>query len=93
MSQAKRKLSAILLDVIINSVNQNGGEIHAEYSGRWMYGETCFGFAGDLEHIIGDILSDLSECPEEIEEFASMLKDSRKDQLGLEWIIYFPGWI
>lgn len=69
-------------------------EIHRNYSGRGMFGDTCFGFSGhNLFAIIAKILEIIAANEQLVMEFSELLSNPRQDDLGLGWIIYFPGWI
>ena len=67
-------------------------EIYLDYSGRWMYGDTCFGFSGrNLFAIIAKILEIIAGNEELVMEFSELLSNPAQDDLGLGRIIYFPG--
>lgn len=83
---------------------EEGLQVRDNYSGRFMFGETCFGVVVDN---IATAVSDVSEALREIiiaerrddldlaKEAADMLEDGklsecRTDNMGLDYIIYFP---
>ena len=57
-----------------------------------MYGDTCYGFSGDVARIIGDVLQDIADMPDLIRQFGEMLAISRRDSMGFRTILYFPSW-
>ena len=63
-------------------------EIYQDYSGRGMYGETCFGFYGRLD--MSDA-NDIITTAFEYDAF-NMLKAVCVDDLGRDTIYYFPGY-
>ncbi len=67
-------------------------EIHRDYSGRFMCGDTCFGFSGrNLFSIIAKILEIIAGNEKLVMEFSELLSRTSQDDLGLGRIIYFPG--
>lgn len=55
------------------------GEIRNNYSGRFMYGETCYGI----------VCAEPTSC---IEEAASRgLRGAKTDNMGREFIVYWPS--
>lgn len=85
---AKKVITEPLTEVIAEYAE----DVHLTYSGRGMYGETCYGFSGDVARIIGDVLQDIADMPDLIRQFGEMLSESRQDSMGLGTVIYFPGW-
>jgi hypothetical protein len=58
-----------------------------------MLGEKCFGFvATDPEVAIGAIQKEIDEAEELRKEFSEVLQHSRCDSMGLDTILYFPGY-
>ena len=55
-----------------------GGTVHRDYSGRFMFGATCVGIAGDNLAAILEAAG------------ARGLRGARHDQLGKGWIVYWP---
>ena len=82
-----RTVSELLVRVI---------EDHADYSGRGMFGEKCFGFVVETpEAAIAEIQADINGIyePEELrQEFSELLQHSRRDSMGFDTILYFPGY-
>jgi hypothetical protein len=85
--------------VILDSL-PNGFEPYYEYSGRCMYGETCFGITGNLRHIpeffirLTQNIIQYQEVnvPENKTKAAQVLQafeTMEMDSLGLDSIIYF----
>ena len=67
-------------------------EIHRDYSGRFMCGDTCFGFSGrNLYAIIAKILEIIAGNEKLVMEFSELLSRTSQDDLGMGRIIYFPG--
>lgn len=64
--------------------------IDTEYQGRFMFGRTCFGIVvddfNDLVEIALDLRSDVQK------EFRRVLRNMRKDNMGLGYIAYFPAY-
>lgn len=73
-------------------------DIHWDYSGRGMYGRTCFGFVGNEEQYAEflyalieeqhDDESDVSHAIQVAREFSSRVS---RDSMGYDTIFYFPG--
>lgn len=67
--------------------------VREDYSGRGMYGATCFGLVTPSQADAFKILwyynapdeRDFSKVPE-------LLDDMRTDNMGYDVIVYFPGW-
>ncbi len=71
--------------------------LHSSYSGRGMFGSTCYGISGegsgaglvaDLIQYAAEILEDKEEILEFIDEISSNL---REDSMGRGIIVYFPN--
>ena len=84
----KKIISEPLAEVIAEYTE----DVHLTYSGRGMYGDTCYGFSGDVARIIGDVLQDIADMPDLIRQFGEMLSISRRDSMGFRTILYFPSW-
>lgn len=82
----------IISEPLAEVIAEYAEDVHLTYSGRGMYGDTCYGFSGDVARIIGDLLQDIADMPDLIRQFGEMLSVSRRDNMGLGMIIYFPGW-
>lgn len=77
-------------------------ELRAEvqsYSGRFMYGKNCLGLSVNQQtsemEIFGNLLREIAggnpeEIPEQLENLADIMGDTRSDSLGLGSILYFP---
>lgn len=65
------------------------GDLRREYSGRGMYGDTCFGIVcGGREY--GTFVAELAgDDPELARELADAVKT---DDMGLSTIYYWPGY-
>lgn len=90
---AKKKISKELFAAIEVACRLFGeSEILRDYSGRGMFGDTCFGFSGrNLYAIIAKILEIIAANEQLVMEFSELLARTKQDDLGLGWIIYFPG--
>lgn len=66
-----------------------GGEVYENYSGRGMFGKNCLGITVEnLEHGLFRLGRAIGE-----EDFSFMVKEVenfRTDNLGRDYIIYFP---
>ena len=82
----------IIAEPLAEVIAEYAEDVHLTYSGRGMYGETCYGFSGDVARIIGDVLQDLADMPDLIRQFGEMLAISRRDSMGFRTILYFPSW-
>ena len=82
----------IISEPLAEVIAEYAEDVHLTYSGRGMYGDTCYGFSGDVARIIGDVLQDIADMPDPIRQFGEMLSISRRDNMGLGTILYFPGW-
>jgi hypothetical protein len=80
-----------LLNVLWESDIDTEEGPHWGYSGRGMYGRTCFGFVGDMA-AYGRFLITLTLTLDEGEDFAREFADRvATDSMGFETIFYFPG--
>jgi hypothetical protein len=66
------------------------------YSGRFMYGRTCFGLVGNIAQINSFIITlvlDLMEDDnnEVNEEFIDSFREMKLDSMGLDSIMYFTN--
>lgn len=82
----------IISEPLAEVIAEYAEDVHLTYSGRGMYGETCYGFSGDVARIIGDLLQDIADMPDLIRQFGEMLSVSRRDNMGLGTVLYFPSW-
>jgi hypothetical protein len=99
-TEISKELAEILKEVI-----ENKGEdfrLYRNYSGRCMYGRTCFGIVASN---VGSIFADLVEGADEffskfydedmepphiLRELARMMRLYRQDNMGHDVIVYFP---
>jgi hypothetical protein len=68
-----------LKNEIVNKAREMELEIRSNYSGRWMFGETCLGVVGSMLAL--DTL---------LSEVKGSAKGLKKDSMGLEYIYYWP---
>jgi hypothetical protein len=77
-----------VIDTVCDIANLERDAVYTEYSGRGMHGQTCFGVV---------------MAPGEVARFRAVLSavtphiglswaDAAIDSLGLDAIVYFPGW-
>lgn len=75
-------------------------EVHRKYSGRGMFGINCFGVSMSSE-ALPLFWIELAVALIEIERpitfdaaelLRDLARDHKRDQLGLDIILYFPGW-
>lgn len=69
-------------------------DIHPDYSGRFMYGETCLAVAADSGIRLSLIAYELGvmDAQEDDDAGRQLLRSARVDSLGRGLILYFPGW-
>jgi hypothetical protein len=83
-----RVVARHVLDTICDMADLEPDAVRAEYSGRGMYGQTCFG---------------VTMAPDEVARFREALSavtphiglswaDASVDSLGMDVIVYFPRW-
>ncbi len=82
----------VINEALVAVIAEYAEDVHLTYSGRGMYGETCYAFSGCVPRIIGMVISDICDIPELLQQFGEMLFVSRQDSMGLGTVIYFPGW-
>ena len=87
-------MSTIERQMVIDALDNAGADpdraLRESYSGRAMYGTTCFGITGSI-HEYSAFLVELTRLDDE-EQYASELAMSvRTDDMGRETIFYFPG--
>lgn len=68
-------------------------EIRQDYSGRFMYGESCFGIVADqIHHATTAIVLALADAGYSGEDLHAVVDAARTDDMGLQSIVYFPGY-
>lgn len=82
------------------TANLDDSALHMNYSGREMYGRTCFGVVGNLRDIckffvaltaeVSNISDDDAQM-ERLDLVDELIDHMRQDSMGLESIYYFPG--
>lgn len=93
-------------DELETALDQVDVELHEDYSGRGMYGETCFGVDGsrdDCEEFESELakavtlgwFSRSEGTPEEVldvfmEKLADIRNARRTDSMGMDIIFYYP---
>lgn len=69
--------------------DENDLEFRSDYSGRLMYGKTCVGLVGpSIIHMAMKFQKFISNSMPEIE---THVKQSRQDNMGRYYILYFPN--
>ncbi len=71
--------------------NDTGIRPYYGYSGRGMFGDTCFGVVGDPNGIQGALMDFAYDCPAARGAVGRIVKNQRRDSLGKGMIVYFPG--
>lgn len=72
--------------------------IYRDYSGRGMYGASCFGLVMDSEADVVQVLIELSHDGEGCatsdrkDAVQQLARAMRSDSMGMSGIWYFPGW-
>lgn len=67
-------------------------DVRTDYSGRGMYGRTCFGFVGGPRDLVKFLL-ELSDLLDEFDEVDGDLEawyDMSQDNMGYDTIYYWP---
>ena len=70
--------------------NDTGIEPCFGYSGRWMFGQTCFGLVGSLADIQCALMEFVEDNPDDGSVIRNLVKSQRRDNMGLDMIVYFP---
>lgn len=91
-----------LVDIITTAAEDNNFTCSFDYSGRCMYGKTCFGIVGSLSNIGGffiDLTTNILAIQEDNEDDSNMnelcgdllnaFSSLSMDSMGLDSIIYF----
>ena len=75
---------------ILEAADYEADSIYTDYSGRFMYGATCFGFVGNQ----ADYTRFIMRLPSQIgfEDAEALVDSLRTDNMALDMIYYFPGW-
>ncbi len=60
------------------------------YSGRCMFGATCFGLVGDLADIQSALMEFAFAHPDAQDAIARLVRTQRRDEMGRDMIVYFP---
>ena len=71
------------LDYLVDAAEAANVEYHTDYSGRGMYGATCFSITGNT----GDLVKFLRALPDEV---GDQLVDPTTDSMGLDIVFYWP---
>jgi len=82
-------------DVILTALYEAGlaeDDIRWDYSGRGMYGQTCFGIVGSLLDYTGFLLQLASDTTGDRWDVAYDLSQRvNTDSMAMQTIFYFPG--
>lgn len=71
------------------ALNETDARPYKDYSGRAMYGDTCFGLTGTIAQFAQFLIA---LALEDQEHLARRFADTvRTDSMGLSTIFYFPG--
>lgn len=95
MAIISKNLSNIICDVL-NCYSSNELYVEDDYSGRGMYGETCFGIVGNEDDLINfaTVISWRLGIKQDINTFGDfnrLMSAKTVDSMGLDTIWYFPG--
>lgn len=92
---AKMTISNELANILIDSANECDVYLRNDYSGRFMYGATCWGVDGDYDKVEDFIYTATKKAIKAglEDEFDDMIKAKQQDQMGLGTIVYFPNYI
>lgn|SRR5262245_55842800 len=69
--------------------------LREDYSGRAMYGATCFGVVCELNEMLQFVVALSRNTPDHDEMDAvvyDLVRSTRSDGMGLSSIWYWPGW-
>lgn len=80
-----RTITASQLEEIADQVD---GTVRDDYSGRGMYGKTCFGIVADNSVLLGAAL--IITLGEDLG--LQMAEKTVTDSMGRSTIFYWPGW-
>ena len=83
-TEAVKRLAAWLEE------NDTGTEAYLKYSGRFMFGATCFGIVGQMADIQTTLMDFVADHPEHARAMRELVKGQRSDSMGRDIIIYFP---
>lgn len=103
---AKLTVTAELLDSVIDEILDNNAlSVHTDYSGRGMYGETCFGVDSDEKSVLSefeatlaaritqansDEIGGLIDADDFLIIFSNLTELRRTDGMGMGVIWYYP---
>jgi hypothetical protein len=80
----------VIEEALIDAGVEDADAIYVNYSGRGMYGETCFGVTvSDVREFFRFTAALGARDADTAYQLADAL---RSDSMGLDTIYYFPGW-
>jgi len=92
-------ISRELIENALNDAGVDYNDVNDTYSGRSMYGDTCLSFTimgkriqRSLCQFFVWLTNDLTEDPDGMEMAHRLAGDVCTDDMGLDMIVYFPGW-
>ena len=71
----------------IDWFREEGFDVRTDYSGRWMFGKTCFAIVGDATTLVKFIRY---ACEVLADQEREWLNDMRSDDMGRSTIYYWP---
>lgn len=83
---------------MLEAVGLNEYEIREDYSGRGMYGSTCFGVTVEPSNVryvyaaLGYGMGYAEADCENLDPWESLLRRASQDSMGRDAVVYFPGW-
>ena len=89
------QISTELSNLIRQTAEDCNMQIREDYSGRGMFGRTCFGlvYSGTAGQLCACFLRAMDDDGTgTAQELADLLDDMRTDSMGYDTIYYFPGW-
>lgn len=91
----KTAIPAGMIDNAIEYCGEHDVRVYRDYSGRGMYGETCFGLVGHVRQITKVLMALVGEAAangDDTVPLFEMVDRTRTDDMGRATIVYFPGY-
>lgn len=73
---------------LVYALDLDDEAVYARYSGRGMYGSTCFGLVLDVQDLLVGVALAQVFGPDDAWDIA---RKARTDNMGYSTIVYFPG--
>ena len=93
VSRSARPTSVEAMEAFVAWLEENDAGVtpHYKYSGRFQFGATCFGVVGSLTDIQTAFMDFALSDPGMGKALRETVKNQRRDSMGLDAIVYFPG--